>query len=174
MSQAALALQPASAGEPLSARNFTRLAEFIHGYSGIKMPSNKKTMLEGRLRRRMRVNRFDNVNEYCRFIFDEGGLETETIHLIDAVTTNKTEFFREPAHFDFLIAKGLPALAAKAELARIGRYYATESMLVWDAAAGRYSAGDTPSTGSQTLGDFYADLLAGRTSKLASGQIHYD
>ncbi len=58
----------------------------------------------------------------------------------------------------------LPALAAKAELARIGRYYATESMLVWDAAAGRYSAADTPSTGSQTLGDFYADLLAGRTS----------
>ena len=58
----------------------------------------------------------------------------------------------------------VPALAAKAELARIGRYYATESMLVWDAAAGRYSAGDTPSTGSQTLGDFYADLLSGRTT----------
>jgi divinyl chlorophyllide a 8-vinyl-reductase len=55
----------------------------------------------------------------------------------------------------------LPALAAKAELARIGRYYATESMLVWDAAAGRYSAEATPSTGSDTLFDFYARLLRG-------------
>jgi len=57
----------------------------------------------------------------------------------------------------------LPALAAKAELARIGRYYATESMLVLDAATGRYSADATPSHGSQTLGDFHASLLSGRT-----------
>lgn len=55
----------------------------------------------------------------------------------------------------------VPALAAKAELARIGRYYATESMLVWDAAAGRYDAAATPSTGSQTLWDFYAGLASG-------------
>jgi divinyl chlorophyllide a 8-vinyl-reductase len=57
----------------------------------------------------------------------------------------------------------VPALAAKAELARIGRYYATESMLVLDAASGRYSADATPSTGSQTLADFQAALLSGRT-----------
>jgi divinyl chlorophyllide a 8-vinyl-reductase len=55
----------------------------------------------------------------------------------------------------------LPALAAKAELARIGRYYATESMLVWDPAAGRYDAAATPSTGSETLFDFYAALARG-------------
>jgi len=56
----------------------------------------------------------------------------------------------------------LPPLAAKAELARIGRYYATESMLVLDPVTGRYDAAATPSTGSQTLFDFYADLVAGR------------
>ena len=55
----------------------------------------------------------------------------------------------------------LPTLAAKAELARIGRYYATESMLVLDPATGRYSADATPSTGSDTLFDFYAQQLAG-------------
>jgi len=55
----------------------------------------------------------------------------------------------------------LPALAAKAELARIGRYYATESMLVWDATTGRYDAAATPSTGSQTLFDHYAGLVNG-------------
>jgi divinyl chlorophyllide a 8-vinyl-reductase len=55
----------------------------------------------------------------------------------------------------------VPALADKAELARIGRYYATESMLVLDPATGRYDAAATPSTGSQTLFDFYADVVRG-------------
>ena len=54
-----------------------------------------------------------------------------------------------------------PALAEKAELARIGRYYATESMLVLDPRTGRYDATATPSTGSQTLIDFYRSVLAG-------------
>jgi divinyl chlorophyllide a 8-vinyl-reductase len=57
-----------------------------------------------------------------------------------------------------------PALAEKAELARIGRYYATESMLVWDPATGRYDAAATPSTGTETLHDFYARLIAGAAS----------
>ncbi len=55
----------------------------------------------------------------------------------------------------------VPALAAKAELARIGRYYATESMLVFDPATGRYDAQATPSTGTETLFDFYAGLVSG-------------
>jgi divinyl chlorophyllide a 8-vinyl-reductase len=54
-----------------------------------------------------------------------------------------------------------PALAAKAELARIGRYYATESMLVWDAQAQRYNASATPSSGTETLFDFYGRLVRG-------------
>jgi divinyl chlorophyllide a 8-vinyl-reductase len=58
----------------------------------------------------------------------------------------------------------LPRLADKAELARIGRYYATESMLVLDPASGRYDADATPSTGSQTLFDFYGRLLRGEAS----------
>ena len=58
----------------------------------------------------------------------------------------------------------LPPLAAKAELARIGRYYATESMLVLDPNTGRYDAAATPATGSQTLFEHYADLLQGRVA----------
>jgi divinyl chlorophyllide a 8-vinyl-reductase len=57
-----------------------------------------------------------------------------------------------------------PALAQKAELARIGRYYATESMLLLDPATGRYDAAATPSTGTQKLFDFYAALLRGAVS----------
>jgi divinyl chlorophyllide a 8-vinyl-reductase len=54
-----------------------------------------------------------------------------------------------------------PPLKDKAELARIGRYYATESMLVLDGASGRYDAEATPTTGSETLLDFYARLIRG-------------
>jgi divinyl chlorophyllide a 8-vinyl-reductase len=55
----------------------------------------------------------------------------------------------------------VPALAAKAELARIGRYYATESMLVLDPATGAYDPDATPSTGTETLFDYYKTLAAG-------------
>jgi divinyl chlorophyllide a 8-vinyl-reductase len=53
----------------------------------------------------------------------------------------------------------VPSLRDKAEFARIGRYYATESMLVLDPAKGTYDAEATPSYGSDTLRDFYARVL---------------
>ena len=59
------------------------------------------------------------------------------------------------------VGRWVPALAEKAELARIGRYYATESMLVLDPATGRYDAAATPSAGTETLYDFYARLVSG-------------
>ena len=62
------------------------------------------------------------------------------------------------------LGRVLPALADKAELARIGRYYASESMLVWDPATGRYDAAATPSTGTETLFDFYARLIKGEVT----------
>ena len=52
----------------------------------------------------------------------------------------------------------------KAEFARIGRYYAMESMLVLDEAVGNYNADATPETGSDTLAEFYRDLVAGRVT----------
>ena len=62
------------------------------------------------------------------------------------------------------LGRVVPSLADKAELARIGRYYATESMLVLDPATGRYDAAATPSTGSETLFDFYARVIRGEAS----------
>ena len=63
-----------------------------------------------------------------------------------------------------LLGHVIPPLANKAELARIGRYYATESMLVWNAVQDRYDADATPSTGRETLWDCYQDLVSGKTS----------
>jgi divinyl chlorophyllide a 8-vinyl-reductase len=80
--------------------------------------------------------------------------------------------FREvsPRVLDAIIAvlatlgRVVPRLADKAEFARIGRYYATESMLVLDPHTGRYDAAATPSTGSETLFDHYARLVSGEES----------
>lgn len=58
----------------------------------------------------------------------------------------------------------IPTLADKAELARIGRYYATESMLVLNPQTGQYDSDATPSTGTETLFDFYADLASGKVA----------
>ena len=60
-----------------------------------------------------------------------------------------------------LLGRIVPTLAAKAELARIGRYYATQSMLVLDPVSGRYDADATPSVGTQTLFDHYRAVLDG-------------
>ena len=124
--------------DTLSDKNFKRLAELIHSYSGIKMPSGKRTMLEGRLRRRMRALGIPRLDAYCRFLFEDDGLQAEIVHLMDAVTTNKTEFFREPAHFRFLQTTALPALA------KAGR----RTIKVWSAAC---STGAEPYTLAMVL-----------------------
>jgi len=95
----------------LTARNYARLAALINDASGIKMPAGKQTMLEGRLRRRIVALGIPDLNAYCDYLFDDGDFETELVHLINVATTNKTDFFREPAHFDFMTKVALPALA---------------------------------------------------------------
>lgn len=81
----------------------------------------------------------------------------------------RPRFRRVPVAMLDMIAGGLalggrlsPGLRGKAELARIGRYYATESMLVLDPATGRYAADATPETGSETLFGHYSRIVEGR------------
>ncbi len=57
-----------------------------------------------------------------------------------------------------------PSLAEKAELARIGRYYGTESMLLWDRSTGKYEADATPTFGDDTFDDYVRDVVADRTT----------
>ena len=141
----------------LSPRDFTRLAQFIEGYSGIKMPPTKATMVEGRLRKRVRAAGLSSVSEYCRYLFDQDGLETESVHVIDAVTTNKTEFFREPEHFRVLDKTVLP------EINNSRRVNAKSPLKIWSAAC---STGAEPYTLAMVVADFgrkasgfYASIL---------------
>ena len=94
----------------LSAVNFGRISELIGTEVGIKLPPGKRLMVEGRLRKRIRELGHRDFDAYCDFLFRQGGLEHERVHLINAVTTNKTDFFREAEHFTLLEHKLVPAL----------------------------------------------------------------
>jgi chemotaxis protein methyltransferase CheR len=74
------------------------------------MPDSKKGMLESRLSKRLRILALTSYSEYLDFVFSPAGRETELINMIDAVTTNKTDFSREAEHFDYLIERIIPDL----------------------------------------------------------------
>lgn len=139
--------QPSPGLDTMAKRNFARLASYIYDYSGIKMPETKKTMLEGRLRRRLRAVGVETLDAYCDFLFTGDNLAGESLHLINAVTTNKTDFFREPAHFDYLVQHALPQLAARG----------VSAVRTWSAAC---STGPEPYTIAMVLDD-YAERQGG-------------
>ena len=93
----------------LAPAEFNKLARFIEGELGIRMPETKRIMLESRLQKRLRRLGFDSYKKYLEYVFSEEGRASELVNMIDAVTTNKTDFFREADHFDFLIGKIVPA-----------------------------------------------------------------
>jgi chemotaxis protein methyltransferase CheR len=137
---AALKTQPLD--DQLSKRNFEALSKFIYSYSGIKMPLSKSTMLEGRLRRRLRVTGIATFDDYCDYLFNHDGIEREAIYLIDAVTTNKTDFFREPKHFDYM---------RDVALGDIMRQFSERRLRIWSSAC---STGAEPYTLAMVMSDY--------------------
>lgn len=123
-------------------KDFHRLSGFIYDELGIKMAPAKKTMLEGRLAKRLRALKLPSYGAYCDYLFTETGRHEEMVHLVNAVTTNKTDFFREPAHFTYLTQTVLPELLAQ-----------RDSLKVWSAGC---SSGEEPYTLAIVLSEFQA------------------
>jgi chemotaxis protein methyltransferase CheR len=146
--------------DQISARNFERMAAYIYDYSGIKMPSSKRTMLEGRLRRRLRSTGHATFDDYCDYLFKEDGLEAESVFLIDAVTTNKTDFFREPRHFDYMTSHVLPEFKAAG----------TRRIRAWSAAC---SMGAEPYTMAMVMQKF-ADEQGGPDYQILGTDLSTD
>jgi len=93
----------------LSPETFQAFASLITSELGIQMPEKKQTMLRSRLLRRIRNLGLGGMGAYRDLIFSEKG-ESERIHFIDAVTTNKTDFFREAGHFEYMRTRALPLM----------------------------------------------------------------
>jgi len=145
--------------ESLAAADFDKLRSLIHQESGISLNPDKKTMLEIRLRRRLRGLEFSSFAEYCNYVFAPDTRGRELVHLIDAVTTNKTDFFREPDHFEFLASKALPSLDAQNG--------ANRESLIWSAGC---STGEEPYTLAMVLGE-YAERRPGFRFRLLATDI---
>jgi chemotaxis protein methyltransferase CheR len=92
----------------MSQKDFERFSRFIYEEVGIKLPPSKKVMVEARLQKRMRLLNIPDHTAYIEFLFSAQGLSEELLNLIDVVTTNTTDFFREPQHFEMLNRSILP------------------------------------------------------------------
>ncbi|MBK3516269.1 CheR family methyltransferase [Carboxylicivirga marina] len=92
----------------LSEKDFQAFSDFIYSEYGIKMPPVKRVMLQGRLLKRIRELNMNSYAEYKEYFFSKDGQKKEIFNFLNVVTTNKTDFFREPVHFDFLRDEVLP------------------------------------------------------------------
>lgn len=93
----------------LGEKDFKLLSDYIYSEYGIKMPGVKRVMLQGRLLKRIRELNMRSYSDYCKYLFSDEGQAKELYSFLSVITTNKTDFFREPVHFDFLKQTVLPA-----------------------------------------------------------------
>lgn len=92
---------PASTAVHLDQASFQALAKLIHDRAGITLKEGKESLVQARLGRRMRELELTVVKDYLRHVADDDTGE-ELVLLLDAIATNTTSFFREPACFDHL------------------------------------------------------------------------
>ena len=122
---------------------FSKLSTFIETEVGINMPPTKRVLLESRLRKRLRILGLDNFDDYISYVFSRQG--EEVVHMIDVVTTNKTDFYREPDHFHVLKDRILP------ERFHRDGWGERVPLKVWSAAS---STGEEPYTLAIVLTEF--------------------
>ncbi|MES2678672.1 MAG: CheR family methyltransferase [Bacteroidota bacterium] len=126
----------------LNDTEFNKLSSFIYTHYGIKMPFSKKGMLQARLQNRLRENKMSSFKEYCDFVFSGKEGDSEIVHMIDVVSTNKTDFFREAAHFEFMKSVVLPEFQENAP---------GEVLRIWSSAC---SSGEEVYTLGMVLNEF--------------------
>lgn len=129
--------------ESMSDESFYRFSEFIEAELGIKMPLAKKTMLQARLQKRLWKLDIASFDDYYDYVFSPEGREAELQQMIDVVTTNKTDFFREPNHFEYLVERVLPEL-----ISRVG---VDRQFMFWCAGC---SSGEEPYSLAMVLHNF--------------------
>jgi len=87
--------------------DFDIISKIVTNELGIKMPPQKKTLLEARLFKRLKELNLDSYEKYIKHLTKNNNDNEEITTLIDLITTNKTDFFREPKHFDILVNESL-------------------------------------------------------------------
>jgi chemotaxis protein methyltransferase CheR len=136
----------------LTDKEFKQFQSLIYEQVGITLDTPKKSLLTSRLGKRLRELQLPTYQAYFDRVNGKGG-EEELTQLVDLISTNKTDFFREPVHFDFLREQVLPQVEA------------TRSLRIWSSAS---SSGEEPYTIAMTLNDAIPDLTKWDVKILAS------
>jgi chemotaxis protein methyltransferase CheR len=136
----------------LTDKEFEQFQSLIYQQVGINLDAPKKTLVVSRLSKRLRELNLPSFQAYYDCVSREGG-EEELIQLLDLISTNKTDFFREAIHFDFLKEKILPFLQK------------TKLLRIWSSAS---SSGEEPYTIAMTLCDAIPDISRWDIKILAS------
>ncbi len=127
----------------LRSSEFQVLSSLVYKECGIHLSEAKNVMLESRLQKRLRVLGIKSFHDYIDYVSSKEGIENELVHMIDVVTTNKTDFFREPHHFDFMKEKLLPDF--------VNEFNCSRPLRTWSAAC---SSGEEPYTMAMVLDEF--------------------
>ena len=126
----------------ISDQLFKKFSQFIYDNLGIHMNDSKKVMLQARLISRIRQLKLKSFEDYFDYVTSKEGLQREMPNMVNAVTTNKTEFFREPKHFEYLTDVVLPEFYQHANRSKFK---------IWSAAC---SIGAEPYTLAMILQEF--------------------
>ena len=131
----------------MSKSEFQRFGNLIYSDIGIKMPFSKKLMLESRLNKRLRAVGVNSFSEYYDLVVNSESIEYS--NMVNAVTTNKTDFFRESDHFDYLINIVLP------EFINTSNFLESRKLKIWSAGS---STGKEAYTIAMVLHSFFLKL----------------
>ncbi len=93
----------------LSETQFQAVSRMVYRLCGINLKDGKQALVRARLMKRLRALKMQSFEEYLNYIGTEAGI-SELSSMIDVITTNKTNFFREPEHFQYLCDNILPEM----------------------------------------------------------------
>ncbi len=130
-------------------KEFQKFREMIYDQTGIDLSERKKRLVIARLSRRLRALNLSSFTEYYDFLTSSEDSQTELVHLINRITTNKTDFFREKHHFDFLSNELFPVIIGAAEKSGQKR------LRIWSAGC---SSGEEPYTLAMTVHNSFKNL----------------
>lgn len=138
----------------LTEEEFNKLRRLVFDAAGISLSDAKRELVISRFSRRLRALNLSTFGEYYNFVISPDG-QSEMQNFVNSITTNKTDFFREPHHFDFLRDQFVP------ECLRLGR----REVRVWSAGC---STGEEPYTAAMVLHHYLTEPHGIRVKVLAT------
>lgn len=127
-------------------RDLRSIIRMVHAECGIALSPSKKNMATARLAKRIKTLGFSSYGEYCNFLASAEGRAKEMSTMIDYMTTNTTEFFREKKHFDFLTDRILP------QMTKSVRFQRQPHLNFWSAGC---STGEEPYTIAMVMAEHF-------------------